>query len=506
MIDATHFSSMPRISRELAFYPSTLAPLKMSENISGMLQENVLTLLCFDDTAAKLIRGSVQAHHFESVYFRDIAAVALSFIDNFGVSIKEHLSDELEHLLNGSDQKRANIYKQVLADLFLAKDSINREYVLSQLEKFLRQQNLKIGLISAVESLQEGDLDKAEQTIAASLKNQLHTFDPGIMFSDREKTLAFYDQLEVPSIPMGISVLDGLNIGPRPGELTIMIAPPKRGKTWWLIGSGKNAILARKKVLHITLEMSEVQIAQRYVQALFSVTKRDATARLPRLHKDATGTLISIDHVEVQRVSLHDPASRKYISRKMKAMEGRLPLIIKQFPTGMLTINALNGYLEMLETTHKFIPDVILLDYADLMKVGSDNMRADIGNLYKDLRGVAGERNLAMVSASQGNRLSASARVITDDMVAEDWSKIATSDTVLTYNQTTRERELGLARIFVSNARSEYDKITVLIAQAYAIGQFCLDSSLMKDDYWSQILGDPHDENEGAPRDFKKRR
>jgi replicative DNA helicase len=479
----------------------------MSENISGMLQENVLTLLCFDDAAAKLIRGSIQSHHFESVYFRDIASVAISFIDNFGVAIKEHLPDELEHLLTSDDQRKAKLYKQILSDLFLSKESINREYVLSQLEKFLRQQTLKIGLISAVEELQNGNLDQAEEKITAALKSRLHTFDPGTMLWDQAKSLSFYDKLDVPSIPMGIQVLDELHVGPREGELCIMIAPPKRGKTWWLINCGKSALLARKKVLHITLEMAEHQIAQRYIQALFSVTKRDATTRLPRLHKDATGTLISVDHVEVQRVALHDPTSRKYIGRKLKSMEGRLPLVIKQFPTGMLTIAALNGYLEMLETTHKFIPDIILLDYADLMKVGSDNMRADIGNLYKDLRGVAVERNLAMVSASQGNRLSASARVITDDMVAEDWSKIATSDTVLTYNQTAKERELGLARIYVSNARSEFDKITVLIAQAYSVGQFSLDSALMQDEYWSQILGDPRGgDDEGEKRDFQKRR
>jgi hypothetical protein len=92
-------------------------------------------------------------------------------------------------------------------------------------------------------------------------------------------------------------------------------------------------------------------------------------------------------------------------------------------------------------------------------------------------------------------------------MVAEDWSKIATSDTVLTYNQTAKERELGLARIYVSNARSEFDKITVLIAQAYSVGQFSLDSALMQDEYWSQILGDPRGgDDEGEKRDFQKRR
>jgi replicative DNA helicase len=307
---------------------------------------------------------------------------------------------------------------------------------------------------------------------------------------------------------MGVKVLDDLHVGPKRGELCIMIAPPKRGKTWWLISCGKNALLNRSKVLHITLEMSETKIAQRYIQALFSVSKRESSVLIPRLVKNDAGFLVSVSKSDVQRVALKDPASRKYIGRRLKSMQGRLPLVIKQFPTGSLTVAGLNAYLDRLEATHKFVPDVILLDYADLMKVSSLNMRADIGNLFKDIRGIAGERNLAMVSASQGNRLSSSARIITDDMVAEDWSKIATSDTVLTFNQTKRERELGLARIYVSNARSEFDQITVLISQAYSIGQFSLDSAMMQDDYWSQVLGDTFNESDGdgeKRRDFKRR-
>ena len=72
-------------------------------------------------------------------------------------------------------------------------------------------------------------------------------------------------------------------------------------------------------------------------------------------------------------------------------------------------------------------------------------------------------------------------------MVAEDWSKIATADNVLTYSQTKYERPLGLARLFVSNGRNDEDKFEILILQSYAIGQFCLDSTYMYNQYWAKI-------------------
>jgi len=63
--------------------------------------------------------------------------------------------------------------------------------------------------------------------------------------------------------------------------------------------------------------------------------------------------------------------------------------------------------------------------------------------------------------------------------VAEDWSKIGTADTVLTFSRTARERERGLARVGVEAARGAEDGYSVLIAQNYHVGQFCLDSVRM---------------------------
>jgi len=147
-------------------------------------------------------------------------------------------------------------------------------------------------------------------------------------------------------------------------------------------------------------------------------------------------------------------------------------------------MSGLEAYLEGLERFEGITPDVIFVDYPKLMKINPLNLRVELGAIGEQLRGIAVKRNCAVVIVAQGNRASETATLVTGDMTSEDISLLATVDTMLTYSQTPAEHKLGLARILVEKARNEEAKQQVLITQAYAIGQFCLDSSPIHGDYW----------------------
>ena len=188
------------------------------------------------------------------------------------------------------------------------------------------------------------------------------------------------------------------------------------------------------------------------------------------------------------------------MEKKIKATVSGKDLIIKAFPTSSLTMQGFELYLDALERVHKFVPDVVCFDYPDLQKIDVDSLRTELGAIFKEHRGLAVRRNYALVTVTQGNRESAKARVTTDTHVAEDYSKIATADTVITYSQTNEEKRLGLARLFVANARTEEDKFTVLITQQYQMGQFAIDSVRMGGDYWDRIESSASDARRaGAP-------
>ena len=155
----------------------------------------------------------------------------------------------------------------------------------------------------------------------------------------------------------------------------------------------------------------------------------------------------------------------------------------------------LEAYLDNLEATERFIPDLLLIDYPDLMKVDKDNVRGSLDEIYKEIRGLLIKRNIAGAVVSQSHRAAAKAKVVGADNVAEAYSKIAHADTIVTYTQTPAERKLGLARLHVAGGRNDQDKITIVISQQYGMGGFALDSTLMRGSYWENIpQGGPDDE------------
>lgn len=480
----------------------------MEERISGALQENILTLACWDAAAAPMIRSIITPKLFDNSIYRDVLSHAFDFLDTFAQPIGDHLPDVLEHVLKGDDARKASAYERVLDNLRQAYEGINRDYVIASLQKFVRQQNIKRAILQAVEDIDAGRVDAAEVVLQQGLASQVVSFDVGTYLSDPVKALSFLDA-DGEFIHTGIAALDEREIGPRPGELFLIIAPPKKGKSWALMHLGKFGLLQRKKVLHITLEMGEDRVSMRYLQSMFSISKREAKVRFPELRLTPDGIYEGIDYVERERRTLKDPDIKSHLTNELsRVLAHRTPLIIKRFPTGMLTIPMLKAYLDSLERFHKFIPDLVILDYPDLMALDANNVRHSTGQIYKDLRGLAVERNFALAAASQGNRTSSDAKLITDSMVAEDFSKIATADNVITYNQTAQEREAMLARLYVSNGRNDEDKIEVLITQNYAVGQFALSSTAFLGTYrQSQYASPDHrSDDEEAPTERRPRR
>ena len=108
---------------------------------------------------------------------------------------------------------------------------------------------------------------------------------------------------------------------------------------------------------------------------------------------------------------------------------------------------------------------------------------------------MASERNFALVAPTQGSRSTIGAKRVRSKDVAEDISKVNTADQTLTYSQTEAEKRLGLARLFVGHARGMEDGQEVVITQAYAIGQFVLESEFMSSAYWEKMKDEGGDED-----------
>lgn len=457
----------------------------------GSLSENLITLLCYDKERAPIIRGVVDIAMFGGVH-RALVARIYSFIDRFKRPPEDHLPDILSDILEGNNPREAALYAEIIEQIHAAKTGINGPYVMSQLETFIKRQSLRSIAVDLTKALQrdtEESLEQAEQLLASANRSTLSVFDPGVRLSDKKRALEFLD-VSSAALPTGIPELDRRGFGPTRKELLLAIANAKAGKTWWLIHLAKMALVSRAKVLHITLEMSEARCSQRYFQALFAMSKRLEVFQNIKFKRDTDGQFIGFEYPQLTpKLTLDDPTIRSKLEGKIDRWGLRLldNIIIKQFPTGQLTMPMLTAYLDNLEATEQFVPDLLIIDYPDLMKLDINNLRLATGQVYKDIRGLLVTRNMAGVVVSQSHRAAAGSKQVGAHNVSEDYSKIAHADTIMTYAQTTSEQKLGLARIYVAGGRNDSDKLTVMISQQYGTGSFVVDSGLLVASYWQQL-------------------
>jgi replicative DNA helicase len=366
--------------------------------------------MCYDATAqgAKAVAALVDPKTFDP-YFRELAVAADHYLKTYNKPPGEHTYDIIEQLI-ATRPDEEDAWRRIFSSLKQTKDVINREYTLARASVFARRQQCKIAIQRAMPLLQKEDdaaVDEAESLLASVGRNKVSLDTVGTVLNDPKQALAFLDMMEEEAMPTGVKEIDRFNLGPVRAQFWLGVAPTNAGKTWWAVSKGKAGIIHGKRVLHVTLEMREAKVAMRYVQALHAVSKRRAEEIAIRTFKlDELGRFIGMDESWVKnRPHLDDPDIRPYLTKRLQPLARRRKLIIKQFPTGQLTLRQLEAYLDRLEATLRFIPDLIIIDYPDLMEVDSKHYRHDLDRIYKGLRGIAVERNIAMAGYSQSSKL-----------------------------------------------------------------------------------------------------
>lgn len=440
------------------------------------LEEGVLALLCFSTEYSPLLALKItESKFFANQTNQKIAQTAIEYINKYSAPPKGQLEYILEPELMRGEQGK--LLGQTITNLSKKVESIQASFILEELDSFLESQKLTYNLQRALELIQAGDTEQAKELIYKA-----QTVSPnggsGLWMRDPKQAFKFLEQNETDEFfTSGVEVLDRMGFRPEKKTFIFMVASAKKGKSWLLVNIGKGGLQYHKRVLHITLEISEEKTAKRYIQSIFSLTKNEAEqVKVPYFERDELGN-VTIQFHELEREGIFN--KKKELFTKLNDWYSCPDWIIKEFPTAALSTEHLEMYLDSLEKQKGFKPDLLIIDYADLMKIDAASLRIDTGRLYRELRGIAVRRNLALVSASQGNRESENAKVVGVTNIAEDWSKIGTADGVLTYSQTDEEYKLGLARLFVAATREDQGRYMVLISQAYAIGQFATDSVLM---------------------------
>ena len=450
----------------------------MSEyRIKGGLGENILTALCYNEECAAQLMLLITPDMFDTPGLQLLATRAMDYIRTYNKPPRRHMRDIFEAELR-YDSAQGLQFRNVFTAMEDIATNLNPQYILDQLETFIGAAQVRTIIAKAQESLNKLDIDGAK--LALTAKEAQVSYSHGKWLHRPDEMLSFLNKNnDEEPYSSGIDALDERGVQPARQTLMVFIAPPKSGKSWYLINQGKKNLVQRKSVLHITCENSEELTARRYIQALYSMSKQQVkNVRLPFFNKETGGLHMK----DLDDPILLDESQRIPLTARLRSMERRPRLLIKGFASGILTVPMIIAYLDMLERTEGFTPDLLIVDYPKQMKLDPRNYRLDLGRILIELRGIAGTRGdkgIAVSTVMQGSKVSKNARVVRATMTAEDYSVVGTADTVLTYSQTPEEKRIGYARILVDAARDAEDSYIVMISQYYPIGQFCVDSMYM---------------------------
>jgi replicative DNA helicase len=166
-------------------------------------------------------------------------------------------------------------------------------------------------------------------------------------------------------------------------------------------------------------------------------------------------------------------------AKGMATMYGKDMFRVLSYPIGTANLGDIKNDLEVLEYSEDFIPDVVIVDYADILKPENTSLvgREAINETWKGLKSLAQDRHCLVVTATQANRESIGKKNVRQTHVSEDIRKLAHVDIFGVLNQTAKEKRKGVIRIgIIARRHGESDEgVQALAIQSLQIGQPFLD-------------------------------
>jgi len=307
------------------------------------------------------------------------------------------------------------------------------------------------------------------------------------------------------------------------GWLIAFEGPMKRGKTWWLQELTLQAIFEHLKVVFISLEMNSYGITKRFYQIISnSGDKPEYLYPIFDCYRNQTGTckdskrkgVGAIREVKGEKPPFNDfpnhivctecrgtskfnpdnwytkvNKSGTFSSASIRNVEGfaemyQNRLRIKAYPAYSASIGNIKNDLANLETIDDFIPNIIVVDYADILAPENSRLegREKHDEVWKMLKNLASSRNCLVITATQSNRATLEKKNVKASDVSEDIRKVAHVDAMFSLNQTPVEKKAGVMRIgVVAHRWKDFHELDhVMVLQQMGTGQVMLDSEVRR--------------------------
>lgn len=449
--------------------------IEMSEErilLSNMIMSTALLAKC---------RKSCDPLLFESSMGKIVSSWVLNFFDRYGEAPKQSISDIYMHRaseLKEADSDMVKAFLDTCSDEWMP---TNEALATDNAIKYLQKRSLAMLVEKLTRAVQNNDTSSGLHAIADFTKPDVRQAQVVNLFRDAGAIANAFvnDEEEIFTMP---GVL-GSVIGPFIQEDFIaVIGPPKSGKTWWLMTIAVQAALQGRHVLYVSLEMSEKQVIRRFWQMLTGTSRYGEEAPYPQFVYNDDGTAqIADGREQTTRVD----ASKEGIEKAQAAIR-RITrndkFELRTFPTGTLSVKGLEAELKDMEVYNGWAPEVICVDYADIMDLGpGSDEREKINRTWKALRGLASTRKCMVATVSQTGRATVGGEQdAAENQVSEDIRKVAHVTKMITINHTPTEKKRGITRLACNTTRDGAPvQDSVVCTTCLAIGRPYMECELL---------------------------
>ena len=400
------------------------------------IEETILSNLIKNEQFCRKVVPFIKTEYFSDHKEAVVASEIVKFFNEYNKPIsKEVLAIEVGNRKDVNDKELGEINEFINK---LESEPANEEWLVKNTEQFCKDKAVYNAILKGIAIIDGRDKQHTPDALPSILSDALSvSFDTNIghdYIDDSNSRYEFYHRVEE-KIPFDLDMFNTITKGGLSKKtLNIALAGTGVGKSLFMCHVGASCLKQGNNVLYITMEMAEERIAERIDANLLNLT---------------------MDELKVVDKDIFD----NRVGKIAKKTQGKL--IVKEYPTAGAHAGHFRALLDELKLKKEFIPDIIFIDYLNIcssqrLRAGANvNSYTLVKSIAEELRGLAVEHNVPIVSATQTTRSGFANSDPGLEDTSESFGLPATADLMFALISTEELENLG--QLIVKQLKNRYN-------------------------------------------------
>ncbi len=432
--------------------------MKVKKIKSGKDERQILTAMITDDVLLGRLAPIWKENEnlFEAKWANLVGGWCVYFYNRYGKAPENRIERLYDKWAKKSkDKETVSLVEQLLGDLSSKYNTKkNHRFELDHAESYFNKVRLKRINKQIKNSIDEEDLEEAQKAHTAYSPISLSQEGPIIIGQDWDAVKRAFSRKNLePVVEYNKGALKKF-FGPylAKNNFIAFIAPDKRGKSFWLLDVAYRAWIQGRRVAYFdTGDMTDEQVIRRIGSRCSGLPYRKQKYKFPerlwRNKADDTAKLEFDNRRSRKRLSFKEARNAIRIAQERSKRNGSFRL--QCYPSGTCGVGAIAAALKQWERESGFVPEVIVIDYADLLMAppGIADFRHQINKSWEQMRALSQQIDCLVVTATQANAASYKSELMGRWNFSEDKRKLAHVTGMVGINASVKEQDRGIQRL-----------------------------------------------------------